>query len=59
LYKFEKIDYAKDILDFSIKDVPFIPDIIWASPPCTTYSIASCGKHRNLDRTPKTKEAEN
>ena len=23
-----------------------IPDIIWASPDCTTYSIASISKHR-------------
>ena len=34
------------------------PDFIWASPPCTTFSVASIGKHWNLDKTPKTDAAE-
>lgn len=32
---------CKDILDVEVKDIPFKPDIIWASPPCTTFSVAS------------------
>ena len=44
--EFEGIDYAVDILEFDINKVPFIPDIIWASPPCTTYSIAAISHHR-------------
>tara|TARA_Y100000310_G_C20278963_1_gene621672 strand:- start:37 stop:642 length:606 start_codon:yes stop_codon:yes gene_type:complete len=47
-----------DILDLEIKDIPFKPDIIWASPPCTFFSVSSIGKHWNKDNTPKTKEAE-
>lgn len=50
-----------DIMDFDIKDFIdkyWVPDVIWASPPCTTFSIASCSHHRNKDYTPKTKEAE-
>jgi len=43
---FEKIDYNVDILEFDYTKVDFIPDMIWASPPCTTYSIASCFYHR-------------
>jgi len=43
---FDKIDYVVDILNFDIKKVPFHPDIIWASPPCTTYSIAAISHHR-------------
>jgi site-specific DNA-cytosine methylase len=43
---FYKIDYVVDILNFDIKKVPFKPDIIWASPPCTTYSIAAISHHR-------------
>lgn len=54
---FEGIDYVTDILDFNFSKVPFIPDIIWASPPCTTFSVASIGKHWNKDRTPKTEKA--
>lgn len=33
------------------------PDFIWASPPCTTFSVASIGKHWNADKTPKTEAA--
>ena len=33
------------ILNFDVKKVPFKPDIIWASPPCTTYSIAAISHH--------------
>ena len=43
---FDKIDYVVDILNFDVKKVPFKPDIIWASPPCTTYSIAAISHHR-------------
>lgn len=44
--EFHKIDYVVDILNFDVKKVPFKPDIIWASPPCTTYSIAAISHHR-------------
>lgn len=43
---FDGIDYVVDILDFDEKKLPFTPDIIWASPPCTTYSIAAISHHR-------------
>ena len=55
---FDNIDYAVDILEFDINKVPFQPDIIWASPPCTYFSVASIGKHWNKDNTAKTNEAE-
>ena len=54
---FEGIDYPIDILDFDTTKVPFKPDIIWASPPCTYFSVASIGKHWNKDHTPKTEQA--
>lgn len=54
---FEGINYVVDILKFDIKKVPFKPDILWASPPCTYFSVASIGTHWNKDHTPKTKEA--
>jgi hypothetical protein len=31
----------------TISDVPFIPDVIWTAPDCTTYSIAAISHHRN------------
>jgi len=43
--QFGRIDYVVDILDFDYKNVPFIPDVIWASPPCTSFSVASIGTH--------------
>ena len=55
--QFDKIDYVVDIMDFDIKQIPFVPDIIWASPPCTTFSVASISHHWNIDNTPKTENA--
>jgi site-specific DNA-cytosine methylase len=53
---FEAIDQVCDIFDFDINKIPYEPDIIWASPPCTTFSIASCYHHWNKDKTPKTEK---
>ena len=54
---FDGIDYAVDINQFDVDKVPFIPDMIWASPPCTTFSVASIGKHWDMNRRPKTEAA--
>jgi|TARA_R100001126_G_scaffold98100_1_gene72017 site-specific DNA-cytosine methylase len=54
---FPRIDYVVDILKFDINKLPYKIDIIWASPPCTYFSVASIGKHWNKDHTPKTNEA--
>jgi site-specific DNA-cytosine methylase len=54
---FDGIDYAVDINQFDTSKVPFIPDMIWASPPCTTFSVASIGKHWDMNRRPKTQDA--
>jgi hypothetical protein len=43
--QFGGIDYVVDILEFDYSKVPFIPDMIWASPPCTGFSVASIGTH--------------
>tara|TARA_R110002072_G_scaffold35143_3_gene104280 strand:- start:35 stop:658 length:624 start_codon:yes stop_codon:yes gene_type:complete len=50
---FKEIDLVKDIEFLTKEDIPFIPDVIWASPPCTTYSIAAIGHHRDMGK-PKT-----
>lgn len=46
---FENIDLYKDILELTAAEVIEKfgkPDIIWASPDCTTYSIAAISHHR-------------
>ena len=45
--EYENIDLAIDIAEMKIEDCPFIPDVVWASPDCTTYSIAAISTHRN------------
>lgn len=55
---FEKIDQVCDIFDFDVDKLPYAPDMIWTSPPCTSFSVASIGHHWNKDNTPKTEKAE-
>lgn len=43
---FEGIDLVKDIEFLEMSDLPWIPDIIWTAPDCTTYSIAAISHHR-------------
>jgi len=43
--------YATNVLDIrtaKYKDIGFVPDFIWASPPCTTFSNLAGGSHRNI-----------
>lgn len=44
---YDKIDFVGDIENLDSKDIPFVPDVIWASPDCTTYSIAAISHHRD------------
>jgi hypothetical protein len=57
LIEFDGINYPVSILDFDVSKVPFKPDIIWASPPCTGFSVAAIGRNWNHDKTPKTDSA--
>ena len=57
IQEFEDINYAVDILDFDVNRLPWTPDIIWASPPCTFFSVASIGHHWNRDHSPKSENA--
>lgn len=57
LEPFKDIDLVGDILDVEVTDFPFVPDIIWASPPCTFFSVASIGHHWHRDHSPKTEQA--
>ena len=51
--KYENIDLVADISKLKKEDIPFIPDVVWASPDCTTYSIAACSTHRTNTKEPK------
>ena len=54
--QFGGIDYVTDILELDAREVTMVPDVIWASPPCTSYSIAAVSHHRN-GQEPKTEFA--
>lgn len=43
---FDNINLIADIEFVRPSHIPFVPDMIWASPPCTTYSIAGISSHR-------------
>ena len=45
--KYEDIDLCLDVAKLKKEDIPFVPDFVWASPDCTTYSIAAISTHRN------------
>lgn len=54
---FGGINYVTDIRTFKYDRVPFVPDMIWASPPCQGFSVAVIGRNWNYDGTPKTASA--
>lgn len=48
-YRFKDIDLYVDIMKVQADDILNAfgrPDVIWASPDCSTYSVASISKHR-------------
>lgn len=49
---FENIDLYADITTVTADDILRMfgkPDVIWASPDCTTYSVAAISKHRRRE----------
>ena len=50
--QFENIDWCADISTITAKDIIEKfghPDVIWASPDCTSYSIAAISHHRKRE----------
>lgn len=50
---FENIDWYEDIGKITAQDILDRfghPDIIWASPDCTSYSVAAIGHHRRKNK---------
>lgn len=49
---FENIDLYKDIYELSAKEILNKfgkPDVIWASPDCSSYSVAAISRHRKRE----------
>jgi len=47
-------DFTIDIMDFDVSMLDgYKPDIIWASPPCQKFSVASFSAHWFPNRVPK------
>jgi len=47
----------KDVMALTDKDLPKTLDVLWASPPCTSFSVASIGKNWTTDKYPKNSRA--
>ena len=50
---FENIDLYEDISKLTAEEILCAfgkPDVIWASPDCTTYSVAAISKHRRKEK---------
>ena len=50
---FEGIDKCADIMTVNVDDIIEEfgrPDVIWASPDCTTYSVAAISRHRRKNK---------
>jgi hypothetical protein len=39
------VDLHADILDLTIDDFPFVPQVVLASPPCEAFSVLTIGKN--------------
>ena len=50
-------DLIEWIEDLKIEQLPYKPDVLWASPPCQAFSVAAISKNWNKDGTPKNDRA--
>jgi 6,7-dimethyl-8-ribityllumazine synthase len=50
-------DLCINVLALNAKALPYRAHMLWASPPCTAFSVASIGFHWNPDGTPRTDAA--
>lgn len=54
---FPDISLHADINMVTAADIPWRPDIILASPPCTSFSMMTVGRNWTMDGQPKTEKA--
>lgn len=55
---FPGVSLYGDVRDLTPSDIPWRPDVILASPPCTTFSMMTVGRNWTHDGKPKTEKAE-
>jgi hypothetical protein len=55
---FPGITITGDVRDLRVSDLPWRPDIILASPPCTSFSMMTVGRNWTHDGQPRTPKAE-
>lgn len=51
------VECHADVLELTPADLPWRPDLVLASPPCTAFSVMSMGHHWAPGRVPRTPEA--
>jgi hypothetical protein len=51
-------DLVMDIRDLQLHHLPWMPDVILASPPCEAFSVMTIGRNWTKDHEPKTERAE-
>lgn len=54
---FPGITYHADVRHLKLAHLPWRPDIILASPPCTSFSMMTVGKNWTVDGQPRTEKA--
>lgn len=57
-HKFPGITLYKDVRALSPRDLPWWPDVVLASPPCTSFSVMRIGTNWTREHEPKTEAAQ-
>lgn len=47
----------RDVMDFSVSQLPWRPNVVLASPPCTAFSVMQIGRNWTHDHQPKNDRA--
>lgn len=47
----------RDVMDFDPSQLPWVPDVVLASPPCTAFTVMQIGRNWTHDHQPKNDKA--